>query len=229
MSDIMLLKGDCFKLMDEMIKRGEKVDMICTDPPYGMGLTPQRTNGKFHDTKIINDDNLDWTDDFFDKCYKLTKNNSGHMFFCSMHSIPAFIQSAKKAGFTIKNLITWDKMWFGMGGNWRPNTEFILLCTRGRFVTKSNNKDNILRYRRLSPQKAQHPTQKPVELMKELISEPDYEPKLILDPFMGSGSTGVACKELGKDFIGIELETKYYLIASERMLGRVPHEKEEQE
>lgn len=216
---IKLYQGDCLEVMDKLIELGVKVDAIITDPPYGMNLTPQRRSGKFHGEKIINDNNLDWCDDFFEKCYKLTPKNSGSMFFCSIHSIPQFIYSAKKAGFDIKNLLVWDKMWFGMGGNWRPNTEFILLCTKGRFVTHSKNKDNILRYRRLSSQKSVHPTQKPVELMIELISEPDYNPEIILDPFMGSGSTGVACKNLNRKFIGIELDEKYFDIAVDRIKG----------
>jgi len=104
-----------------------------------------------------------------------------------------------------------------MGGNWRPICEFILLLTKRRFVTKSKNKSNILTYRRLSSQKMLHPTQKPVVLIEELISEPDYEPQVILDPFMGSGTTGVACKRLNRNFIGIELDEKYFNIAKERI------------
>ncbi len=216
--NIKLLQGDCLVRMDELIAQGVKVDAIISDPPYGMNLTPQRESGKFKGVKIKNDATLEWTDAFFDKCFKLTPNNSGSMFFCSHHSIGPFIESAKAAGFDIKNLMVWDKMWFGMGGNWRPNCEFILLVTKGRFVTHSKNKDNILRYRKLSSQKSQHPTQKPVELMAELIVEPDYNPKTILDPFMGSGSTGVAAVQQGRKFIGIELDPKYYGIACERIL-----------
>mgnify|MGYP006447866139 CR=1 FL=1 len=59
--------------------------------------------------KIKNDDNLDWTDDFFLKCFKLTPNNSGSMFFCSHHSIGPFTESAKKAGFEIVFFESWPK------------------------------------------------------------------------------------------------------------------------
>ena len=215
--NIKLYRGDCLEVMDKLIKKGIKVDSIITDPPYGMDLTPQRKNGQFKNKKVENDDNLEWSDSFFDKCYRLTPKDSGSMFFCSHHSIPAFIKSGKKAGFDVKNLMVWDKDWLGMGGNWRPNCEFILLLTKGRFVTHSKNKTNILTHRRLSSQKMQHLTQKPVSIMEELISEPDYNPQVILDPFMGSGTTGVACKNLNRDFIGIELDEGYFDIASKRM------------
>jgi len=218
---IELHNGDCLEVMDKMIADGVTVDAVITDPPYGMKLTPQRIDGKFKNETVKNDDNLGWTDSFFDKCFKLTPKNSGSMFFCSHHSIPAFIESGKKAGFDVKNLMVWNKDWLGMGGNWRPNCEFILLLTKGRFVTHSKNKTNIITYRRMSSQKMEHITQKPVLLMEELISEPDYNPQVILDPFMGSGTTGIACKNLGRDFIGIELEDKYFNIARDRINEKV--------
>lgn len=214
---IKLYNGDCLEVMDRLIEEGITVDAIITDPPYGMSLTPQRESGKFKDKKVINDNNLDWTDAFFDKCFKLTPINSGSMFFCSHHSIPSFIHSGTKAGFDVKNLMVWDKDWLGMGGNWRPNCEFILLLTKGRFVTHSNNKTNILKHRRMSSQSMVHLTQKPVTLMEELISEPDYNPQTILDPFMGSGTTGVACKNLNRNFIGIEMDKNYFEIAEKRI------------
>ena len=217
MVDIKLIQGDCLEVMNKLIEQKIKVDAIITDPPYGMNLKPQRISAKFKNIKIINDNTLDWCDDFFDMCYKLTPKNSGSMFFCSQHSIDKFIVSGKKSGFDIKNLMVWDKDWFGMGGNWRPNCEFILLMTKGRFVTHSNNKSNILKFRRLSSQKMQHVAQKPVELMEELIKEPDYDPMTILDPFMGSGTTGVACVNLNRNFIGIELDENYFNIAQNRI------------
>ena len=63
----------------------------------------------------------------------------------------------------------------------------------------------------------QHVAQKPVELMEELIKEPDYDPMTILDPFMGSGTTGCACALEGREFIGIEKEAEYVEIAQKRI------------
>ena len=102
---IKLIHGDCLEEMDKLIKQGVKVDAIITDPPYGMDLTPQREKGKFKNTKIINDNTLEWTDKFFKFCFDLTPKNSGSMFFCSHHSIPSFIESGKRAGFEVKNLM----------------------------------------------------------------------------------------------------------------------------
>jgi len=212
---IKLIQGDCLEEMKN-IPDGS-VDMVLTDPPYGMNLTPQRASGKFKGVKIKNDENLGWSDEFFRQCFRVLPKDSACISFCSHHSVGAFIDSAKKTGFDVKNLLVWDKMWFGMGGNWRPNFELILVLTKGRFVTHSKNKDNILRYRRISPQKSRHPTEKVIPLLEELVSEPDYNPQTILDPFMGSGTTGVACKNLNRNFIGIELDPEYFKIAQNRI------------
>ena len=212
-----LMQGDCLELM-KTIPDGS-VDMVLTDPPYGMALKPQRASGRFSGVTIENDDNLNWVPEFFDECFRVTKKNTASMFFCSHHCVGEFISSAKASGYEVKNLIVWDKGHFGMGGNWRPVHELILVCTKGRFVTHSNNLRNIVSFKKTHHSKAVHPTQKPLDLLEHLIIEPDYEPGVILDPFIGSGSTGVACKNLGRDFIGIELDENYYNIAKERISG----------
>ena len=92
--NIWLMKGDCLERMKE-IPSGS-VDMVLTDPPYGMNLKPQRARGKFHGVTIKNDDTLDWCDLFFSECHRVAKENSASMFFCSHHCVSEFIQSAKK-------------------------------------------------------------------------------------------------------------------------------------
>lgn len=210
-----IIQGDCLEVMKDIPDKS--IDMILTDPPYGMHLTPQRETGKFHNVKIINDDNLDWSDNFFKESFRVLKKDTVMYAFCSHHSVGQFIQSAKNAGFIVKNLLVWDKMWFGMGNNWRPNFELILVFGNGRFVTNSKNKSNILSYRRIAPQKSQHPTEKVIPLLEELITEPDYNPQIILDPFAGSGTTGVACKNLNRNYILIEKEPEYIEIINKRL------------
>ncbi|AUR81431.1 DNA methylase [Vibrio phage 1.005.O._10N.286.48.F2] len=214
---INLMKGDCLEVM-KGIPDGS-VDMILTDPPYGMALTPQRKSGKFHGEKIKNDDTLAWCDQFFSECYRVTAKVSSAFFFCNHHCVSEFIASAKKAGYEIKNLVVWDKGHFGMGGNWRPVHELVLICTKGRFVTKSNNLRTIVSEKKVHHSKAVHPTEKPVALLEHFIDEVEMNPQAILDPFMGSGTTGVAAKNLNRSFIGIELDDNYFEIAKRRIEG----------
>jgi len=213
-----LMKGDCLERMKE-IPSGS-VDMILTDPPYGMNLTPQRRNAKFVGVKIKNDDNLSWTNEFFFECFRVASKVSSSFFFCNHHCVSEFIASARKAGYEIKNLIVWDKGHFGMGGNWRPVHELVLICTKGRFVTKSNNLRTIVESKKVHHSKAVHPTEKPIPLLEHFIDEVDTNPQVILDPFMGSGTTGVAAKNLNRNFIGIEMDGKYFEVAKERINGQ---------
>ena len=207
-----LRKGDCLELMKD-IPDGS-IDMVLSDPPYGIDLTPQRDTGKFKDTKVINDDNLSWLDTYVEEIHRVSKNVV--CVFCSWQNIDKF-KIAFESKFIIKNILVWNKDWFGMGNNYRPNYELILLCCKDNIVTKSKNKSNILTYRRVSPQKLLHSCEKPLPLLEDLIIELSNEGDTVLDPFLGSGSTGVACKNTNRNFIGIELDEKYFEIASKRI------------
>lgn len=207
-----LRKGDCLELMKNI--PNESVDIIITDPPYGINLTPQRINGKFKNTKIINDDTLNWLDYFVEETYRISKNVV--CVFCGWQNIDKF-KIALENKFIVKNILVWDKDWFGMGNNYRPNYELMLLLCKTNIKTKSKNKSNILTYRRLSPQKMKHSCEKPIPLLEDLLLELSNENDVVLDPFMGSGSTGVACKNTNRNFIGIELDEKYFNIAKERI------------
>ncbi len=210
--NIKLIKGDCFDIIKKL--EDNSIDLTITDPPYGIDLTPQRDNGKFKDTKVINDDNLDWLPNLVDELYRVSKNTV--CVFCGWQNIDKFkIEFEKK--FIVKNILVWNKDWFGMGNNYRPNYELILLLCKTNVKTKSKNKSNILTYRRMSPQKMKHSCEKPVALLEDLILELSNENELVLDCFMGSGSTGEACLKTNRKFIGIELDENYYNIAYNRI------------
>jgi len=177
------------------------VDLLLTDPPYGIDLTPQRKNGKFKDTKVKNDNNLDWLDDFVSESFRVMKN-AGFV-FCNWQNYDVFKQAFEKK-FTIKNLIVWDKMWFGLGNNFRPNHEFIMLICKNNIKTKSNNLSNILSVRRIHPSKMLHSCEKPVELLETIINETTEEGDVILDSFAGSGSCLEACVKTNRKFIGFD-------------------------
>ena len=209
---IKLYKGDCLEVMKDIPDKS--IDMILTDPPYAINLTPQRDTSKFKNTKVLNDNTLDWLPKMVEECYRISKNVV--LVFCGWQNIDKFkIELEKK--FAIKNILVWDKDWFGMGNNYRPNYELCLLCCKTNITTKSNNKSNILKYRRISPQKLLHSCEKPIPLLEDLITELSNPQDTILDCFMGSGSTGVACKHTNRNFIGIELDDNYFEIAKKRI------------
>ncbi len=210
-----LYNGDCLEVMDKLISRGIKVDAIITDPPYGMDF--QSGYRKEKHNKIKNDNNLEWLEDFVHKSYLLAKDNSAHYIFCSFHHIDLFKQAFEKH-FKIKNILVWEKNNTSMGdlkADFAPKAEFILFIQKGRRFINGSRDSNIFKFARTGNKI--HPTQKPVDLMEYLIEKFTDENEVVLDPFMGSGTTGVACKNLNRNFIGIELDEKYFEIAKERI------------
>lgn len=153
-------------------------------------------------------------DDFVNSLFRVSKNIV--CIFCGWQKIDVFKQALARK-FEIKNILVWDKDWFGMGNNYRPNYELIILCCKRAFKTKSNNKSNILKYRRVAPRKLVHSCEKPIELIEDLISELSNEGDIVLDPFMGSGTTALAALKLNRHYIGYEIDPHYFEIAENRI------------
>ena len=212
---VKLIQGDCLIEMQKLIEDGFKADLVLTDPPYGIDLTPQRSTSKFHNTKVLNDDNLGWLNDWVKIIDKISKNIV--IVFTGWSTLGKFQKAFEEQGFILKNVLVWDKMWFGMGNNYRPNYELIMLLCKTNFTTPSNNKSNILSYKKIAPNKLVHSCEKPTPLLEDLLVELSEEDDVVLDCFMGSGSTGVACLQTNRNFIGIELDENYYKIAQERI------------
>ena len=210
---INLLQGDCLERMKE-IPDGS-VDMILTDPPYGMSFQSNRRAEKHK--KISGDDSLDWLEDFALDCYRLASEDSAHYVFCSFHHVEKF-KIAFQRNFKLKNILIWEKNNTGMGdlkGDFAPKYEMCLFLHKGRRLINGRRDPNIMKFTRTD--NALHPTQKPVALMEYLITKFSDLDDLILDPFMGSGSTGVAAVRLQRRFIGCELDPEYFEIAKTRI------------
>lgn len=191
------------------------VDMILTDPPYGIAFQSGRRASRYE--KIKGDQSLDWLDDFVEEIFRVSKNNTAHYMFCSFHHIDVFKQAIEKR-FKVKNIITWVKNNASMGdlkGDFAPKTEFIIFFQKGRKLINGKRDSNVFEYNKT--RNKLHPTQKPVDMTEYMLSKFSDEGNVVLDPFMGSGTTGVACMNTGRRFIGMELEEKYFNIAEQRI------------
>ena len=210
---INLIHGDCLQEMKK-IPDGS-VDMVLTDPPYGMSFQSNYRKEKYNTIK--NDDSLDWMNEFVSQSYRVAKNNTAHYVFCSFHNIDIFKQAFEKK-FKIKNILVWEKNNTSMGdlkADFAPKIEFILFLQKGRRLINGKRDPNIFKFARTGNKN--HPTEKPVDLNEYLLSKFSDETETVLDPFMGSGTTGVACKNLNRNFIGIELDATYFEIAKKRI------------
>jgi len=210
-----IICGDCIQVLNTL--PDNSIDLIVTDPPYGINLTPQRQTSAFKDIKIAGDTNnnlLTMLPTIVDAFYRIAKNVV--YVFCNWQSWDKFY-CAFEQRFKILNCLVWNKQQFGLGWNFRPIHEFILLATKTTFTTKSHNRSNVLEFQRIAPQQLLHVAQKPVELLELLIEESTNEGDLVLDPFVGSGTTAVACRLLNRDYIGIEISEEYCKIAEARL------------
>lgn len=93
----------------------------------------------------------------------------------------------------------------------------IMIREKGSYFSKHKEIDDYRKFFLTSCSRGKHPAEKPVELLKRYIKVSSQEKDIILDPFMGTGSTGVAAKETNRNFIGIEIDDKYYQIAKSRI------------
>ncbi len=222
---IRLEQGDCLEVMDRLIEEGVKVDAIITDPPYNISRdnnfnTMGRTGVDFGEWDK-NFNQLEW----ILKADKLVKKGGSLFIFNDWKNIGEIAKYAESIGYQIKDMVRWEKSNpMPRNRDRRYITDFevaVWLVKPGKWVFNRLN-DTYDRCKYSYPltakgEKVGHTTQKPLALMAEIIKRHSNENDIVLDCFMGSGTTGVACKNLGRNFIGIELDENYFNIAKERI------------
>ena len=216
-----LIHGDCLEEMKKLADDGVKVDMICTDPPYLMNYKTGRRKDKTHDfcKPIANDTNFELIKDIMPLLFELLNQGGAIYMFCNANYIDYFKQQIEQH-FALKNILIWVKNNWSAGdlkGAYAKQTEFILYAVKGRHILNGARDTDTLYYNRVVGNMQLHQNQKPVDLCKYLINKSSNENDTVLDCFMGSGSTGVACANLNRKFIGIELDNDYFKIAEKRI------------
>lgn len=128
------------------------------------------------------------------------------------------MNECSKVGFRESNILVWIKNNACPNRYYMKNCEFILFLYKGAAKPINNMGDKAaIQVDNINGKNKLHPTQKPIGLLKRFVLNSTNENDIILDPFMGCGSTGVAASEIGRDFIGIELDENYFNIAKERI------------
>ena len=210
---INLMQGDCLELMKN-IPDGS-VDLVLTDPPYGIDFQSNYRKSKFN--KIQNDSSINT--EFLDECKRVLKDTGAIYCFTRWDVYPQWAEQISKR-FKIKNCIVWFKRGGGLGDlkkGYIYNHEFIIYCAEKNHRLNGKRRNDVFEFQKDAPSKYVHPTQKPISLLSEIIERSSNVGDTVLDCFMGSGSTGVACVNLKRNFIGMEIEEKYFKIAEERI------------
>ena len=208
----------------------DTIDLIVTDPPYR--VTSRGCNGNSGGmlTKEINKKGMVFThnnvniSEYSKEFFRLLKEGS-HCYVMTNHvNLHEMLNAFINAGFHFIKSLIWDKGNKIMGQYYMGCFEYILFFRKGKGIKINNcGTPDILSIPNKKTKidgKNIHDTEKPVELMKILIENSSKEGDIVLDPFMGSGSTGIACKQTNRKFIGIEIDEQYFKIAEERINGK---------
>lgn len=238
MAEIKLYNEDCIVAMKKI--EGNTVDLIVTDPPYNLGVFMKNrdTNLKKMRDNFFGDAGWDdmefdeWSksmDNFFKLAAKVTKKGGAMIMFMAIIKVETIIKLAEKHGFYYKTTGIWHKtnpMPRNMNLHFVNSTEAWVYFTYKTRTGTFNNEGALFHdfvETSVTPSSerrfGKHPTQKPEGLIHhfvELLSNPG---DCVLDPFMGSGTTGVVAKKAERNFIGVELDGKYFEIAEERIQG----------
>lgn len=222
--NIQLYNGDCLEVLANIADNS--IDLILTDPPYNIAR-----DNNFHTMGRKGIDFGEWDKGFdlfsyIDLLPRVCTKDANVVIFNDWKNIGEIAKYAETKGFVIKDMLRWEKsnpMPRNRDRRFVVDYEVAVWLTMPKakwtFNRQSETYDRPLFKGGLvsGNEKTEHTTQKPVWLMKEILQVLSNQGDTILDPFMGSGTTGVACKELGRNFIGIELDKQYFDIAESRI------------
>lgn len=209
---VLLIQGDCLDF-GRNAPEGIFDSAIC-DPPYGMSY--QGWNSKRD--KIANDERpfIWWLND----AYRLLKPEASLACFCQWKGQQDFKTAIRLAGFDIRSQVIWDRLNGGMGAThctFAPRHDVVWFATKGRFRFPNGRPDSVLPHANVPTQRRVHSTQKPHDLMKQLVVKLTPPGGIVFDPCMGSGSTGEAAVAAGYRFVGVELDKDNFETAKRRI------------
>jgi site-specific DNA-methyltransferase (adenine-specific) len=241
MPGIKLFKGDALEILKQL--ESKSINLIFADPPYNLsgknyltcksGKMAKCYKGSWDQIENIHEFNRNW----IKECVRILKDDGTMWISGTLHNHPSI-------GVILKELNLWiinDIIWFKPNAppliqknRFVPSTELIWVASKSKryyfnyemAVKLSNGKQmrNLWEIR-AEKHKTSHPTEKPEKLLERIILIGSKEGDVILDPFMGSGTTGVVAKRLNRNFIGIEIDENYFEIAQKRINATQPENK----
>lgn len=219
----MLIHNNSIEYLKEM--KECSVDLIVTDPPYKTitggnsdGANSKRPQGMLDgNRKLFKHQKLkisDWMGDI----YRVLKEGSHCYIMTNSLNMEEMLTESRKAGFKLHNILVWEKNNCTPSQFYMKNCEYTLFLRKGKakWINNIGGSKTVHKYNNIIGKKT-HPCEKPVELMEFYIKNSSNEGDVVLDPFMGTGSVGVACLNTNRKFIGIELDDKYFDIAKKRI------------
>lgn len=226
-----IIQGDCLTVMRSL--PDGCIDAVITDPPYcsggfnetgkkaaaGQGLRSET----IHDVGWFVNDNMTTAGlvwllrSMMVEAERLMKEGTSALVFTDWRMVPHLAPALESSGLRYQNMIVWDKGAPGLGTGFRPTHEVILHFVKGTGAFYDMTVGNVIRCPRVTAAKKRHQTEKPVSLLEALVRVTCPEGGTVLDPFCGSGSTGEACANTRRRFIGIERSEVFVREATARL------------
>lgn len=219
MVKVVLHQGDAVCWLREL--PDASVDLIVTDPPYeslekhrAIGTTTRLKHSKASSNDWFNIFPNDRFHELFVELYRVLKKNSHCYLYCDNETMFVAKPIAESVGFRFWKPLVWDKVKIGMGYHYRARYEFILFFEKGKRKLNDLGVPDIIQIPRIY---RGYPTEKPAEVSEVLISQSTKPNEIVIDPFMGSGSTGIASVKLGRHFIGNDIGAEALKVTRERL------------
>lgn len=236
--DATLYLGRC----EDVLPTLSRIDAMVTDPPYcsggqfrsevvrpsnekyrGWSHSPTETRAPSAFYSAFSGDNKDgrvflaWSKQWMSEAFAVCNDGAYFCVTTDWRQLPAIIDMMQFAGWTWRGIVTWDKkIGRPVQGRFRNHIEYIVWGSRGSFGgIEGVYADSLYSEAPPTHTDREHVTEKPVGLIEHLLSISTAE--LVCDPFTGSGTTGVACARVGRKFIGIEIDERYFEIACKRI------------
>lgn len=214
------------------LQPAESVDLIVTDPAYE-SLEKHRAVGTTTRLKHSKASSNDWFSVFpnarfgelFAEAFRVLKRNTHLYLFCDAETMFVAKPEAERAGFRFWKPLVWDKQTIGMGYHYRARYEFVLFFEKGKRRLNDLGIADVIPVPRVH---RGYPAEKPPAVSEVLIRQSTAPGEVVADPFMGSGSVGIAALRAGRRFIGTDLNPEAVRLSAERMRrfgdGRAPED-----
>lgn len=229
---VTIYHGEALEVLDSL--PDSSVDLLLTDPPYSSGgsleaqknvkaqglrsATVQASDFAWFAADNMSTAGLVWLlRASLTRSRRLLRPNRAALVFTDWRMVPHLAPALESSGLRYRNMIVWDKGSAGLGNGFKPAHEIILEYSNGTTEYHTKTGQNVIRARRVAPGIRDHNAQKPVPLLQDLMTVCAPPGGVVLDPFMGSGSTLVAAKATGRRAIGVEIDERYCESAAARL------------
>lgn len=203
-----ITNGDCLEIMAALPK--QSADFILTDPPYLVNYRDR--SGR----SVRNDNNASWLQPVSEQMFRVLKRDAFAVSFYAWNRIDLFMTAWKEAGFRIGGHIPFIKEYASSARYMQYTHEQAYLLVKGNPPIPAAPIPDVIPWKDYTGNRL-HPTQKPLSVLTPLIEAFSEPEDIVLDPFCGSGSTLKAARQLGRNFIGIELDPQHFRTAAGRL------------